>query len=342
MANDYHSIHRTIQAGEIASVYFFYGDEPYPIDHLIQCLIHRVLDPATRDFNYDSFCGYGTDIEGLIAIACSFPMMAERRLVILKDVQQLSPSDRNRLIQYVQSPMETTCLILVSNKADRRQKFWGSLTNDSVWMESKSLYENQTVEWIQNHLQRSQITIEQEAAKLLVQHVGSSLWNLYHELDKLSTYAWGKQKLDRNDVLKVVGMSREYNTWEFTDAVARRDTSEALKILSHLMDAKQSPVGLIMDLTRRMLILIRLQLCHQQAIPQNETAKYLGLRPYFLRLFSQQARKFTLKETRQALEILYRADESIKTGLLDPVMAMTLVVYDLTQKKHRFFNDLKT
>ncbi|MBN2103379.1 DNA polymerase III subunit delta [bacterium] len=337
MLNDFHSILKEIEAGKIASVYFFYGEEPYPVDRLIRSLINCALDPATRDFNYDSFSGSGTDVEALIAIASSFPMMAERRVVIFKDIQQLSTPDRNRLLNYVCSPLESTCLILVSNGADRRKKFWSALTEHSVWIEFKPLYDNQAVEWILSRMRQNQIAIEEEAAKLLVQHVGTSLWNLHHELEKLITFAWGKQKLNRDDVLAVVGMSREYNTWEFTDAIARRNTTEALRILSHLMDTRQSPVGLIMDLTRRILILIRLKLCRERQISQDQTAKYLGLRPYFLRLFSQQAEKFTLDEAQYALEALHQADKSVKTGLLDPIMAMTLVVYDLTQRKHHFF-----
>lgn len=337
MPHDVRSVFNDIKTGKIAPVYFFFGEESYPIDHLVQQL-RDILDPSTRDFNFDYFSGDSVEVDGLVAIARSFPMMSEKRVVILNDVQRLSSSDRNRLMDYVLSPMDSTCLILLSERADRRQKFWSTLTDCSVWIESRPLYENQAVDWVVQRLQHRQIQIAQDAAKLLVQHVGTSLWNLHQELNKLTTYNCGKPALNRDDILAVVGISREYNIWELTDVIARRDTKQALLILSHLIDAKQSPVGMIMDLTRRILILIRIKLLSERHIPAEQMAKLVSLKPYFVKLFTEQALKFTLIEIQQALETLYQADRSIKSGLLDPVMAMTLIIFDVTRKnQYRFF-----
>lgn len=337
MSQDIRSIFHDIKAGKIAPVYFFYGEEPYPIDHSVKEL-QNILDPSTRDFNFDYFSGDAVEVDGLIAIARSFPMVSEKRLVILNDVQKLSSSDRNRLLDYVQRPMDSTCLILLSNQADRRQKFWSMLTEHSIWAESRPLYENQAADWVVQRLQNRQVRITQEAARLLVQHAGTSLWNLHQELNKLTTYCWGKTSLNRDDILAVVGVSREYNTWELTDAIARRDTKQALLILSQLTNAKQSPIGMIMDLTRRILILIRIKLLSERRVSSEQMVKLTGLKPYFVKLFTEQALKFSLDEIQQALETLYQADRSIKSGLLDPILAMTIIIFDVTQKKqYRFF-----
>ena len=337
MAKDYSTILKNIQAGTIDPVYFFYGDEPYPIDRMIRVLIDTQLEPSDRALNFDTFSGAGADMDGVIAIARSFPMIGTRRVVLIKGVQQLSSSDRDRLLAYVKSPMESTCLILVSKRADRRQKFWSTLTEHSVWIESKTLYDNQAVDWIMQKMRQYQVRISRDAANLLVQHVGTSLWNLHHELDKILTFAWGKKDIQRDDILAVVGLSREYNTWELTDAVARRDTAEALKILEHLIDTRQSAVGMIIDLTRRMLILSRLRLYMDERAGTDQIARTLKLKPYFIKLFTQQARQFTLNEMQSSLEVLYQADQAIKTGLLHPAMAMTMVVHDLTRKGCSFF-----
>jgi DNA polymerase-3 subunit delta len=335
MAQDIRSVFKDIEAGKIAPVYFFYGDEPYPIEHLVRHLL-KTLDPSTRDFNCDRFDGGDADIEGIIAIARSYPMMSERRIVLIRDLQKCSTKDRNRLLDYVKEPVDSTCLILISSHADRRQKFWSALTAGCIWVESKTLYENQAVQWVMERVTHSKAQITQDAAKLLVEQVGTSLWNLHQEIEKLMTFVWGKSRLTRDDVIAVVGLSREYNPWELTDAVARRETKEALHILASLIESRTSAVGLIMDLTRRILILARLKLCMEQAAG-DQLVKQMGLRPYFIKLFSDQARRFSFSEIQDALEALHQADESIKSGLLDPATAMTLIVYDITQKKEGYF-----
>ena len=335
MAHDIRSVFNEIKAGKIAPVYFFYGDEPYPIDHLVQHLL-KTLDPQTRDFNCDRFEGGDGDIEGIIAVARSYPMMSERRIVLIRDLQKCSTKERNRLLDFLKTPVDTTCMILISSHADRRQKFWSALTAGSVWIESKTLYENQAVQWVMERVTHRNAHITQDAAKLLVEQVGTSQWNLHHEIDKLMTFAWGKNRLTRDDVIAVVGLSREYNTWELTDAVARRETKEAMQILARLIEVRTSAAGLIMDLTRRILMLARLKLMMEQA-SGDRLIRQMGLKPYFVRLFSEQARRFTFREIQDALEALYRADEGIKSGLMKPSTAMTLIVYDITQKKDGYF-----
>ncbi|MBN1779642.1 DNA polymerase III subunit delta [bacterium] len=333
MAEDFRSLLNQVNAGKIAPVYFFYGDEPYPVDKIVRLILQKVLDPATRDFNFDSFQGEEAEMDQVIAVARSFPMMSDRRAVLVKSLQKFTPSDRNKLLDYVRSPLESSCLVLVADKADRRQKFWGELAANSLWVESKTLYENQAVEWVIQQARKYEAEISQDAARMMVQQVGCSLWNLAHEIEKLLTFAWGKKRLGREDVLMVVGLSREYNTWEFTDAVARRDTRESIRILVHLMDSKQSAVGIIMDLSRRMLILMRLKLLAEKRVPQDQAARQAGLRPYFARLFAEQSGLFTVEEIRQAVQSLYLADLAVKTGRLDPLMTLTLLVYELTQSR---------
>jgi len=136
-----------------------------------------------------------------------------------------------------------------------------------------------------------------------------------------------------------VGFSRKYNRWELTDAVGRKDLESALVVLKRLMEEGQSPAGLIMDLTRRVFLLMQIRVLSEKGLAQAEVAKTLNLRPYFMRLYMDHVRRFTTEELERAVTILLRADLSIKTGTMHPNLAMTLVVHDLVWglSKTRFF-----
>jgi len=336
---DYHQIKSGIQQGRLAPVYFFFGEEIRPIDTLIRELVARATDPTTRDFNCDILDSENADIDRVLAILSSFPMMADRRLVVLKSVEKLSSSEMEKLSARIESPVPSACLALTAGKIDRRKKFYAHLIEHSQWLECKPLYENQAVAWVKREMQERGLTIREEAAAFLVQTVGTSLNALSQEMDKLQTYAWNAQAIDLATVLAVAGFSRNYNTWEFTDAIARKDAARALSILRYLLQDRQSPAGMLIDLSRRMIQLLHIRLLLEERIPEAQILSHTGLRPFFAKLYIAQARLFNSAELDEAVRILVRADQALKSGWMDPELIMTMVTHDLIlgSRGKRFF-----
>ena len=339
---EYQELKREIGEGKLSPVNFFFGEEVYFIEELVGKIVEKGTEPATRDFNYDVLQGEEVNGEVVVALASSFPMMTERRVVVLKSVQKLSSSDKKRILAYVQAPLESTCFVLTAGKVDRRQSFYANLVKHSRWAECKALYENQAVEWVKGHLRGKGITLSHEGATLLVQQVGTSLWSLFHEIEKLFTFSWGKKNLELEDVAEVVGFSRKFNTWELTDAVGRKDLGSALDVLKRLLEEGQSPAGLIMALTRRIFLLMQIRAMSERGLSQERVARTLNLRPHFTKRYMDQVRRFTTEELKTAVIILLRADLYIKTGYMKPNLVMTLVVRDLVRgaSKIRFFESL--
>lgn len=256
---EYAELIREIQSGRIRPVVFLFGDETYWMDMAIRLLREKTVSPETRDFNEDILYAEETDGEAVIQAASSFPLMAERRLVVVKSIQKFNAEDRKRLLLYAQAPLQSTCLVCTANDVDRRQSFWSEFTRITASAECKILYENQAAAWVEKAVGSRGGRITSEAALALVQQAGVSLWNLSHEVEKLLTFAHGKKQLDLEDVEAVAGFSRKYANWDFTDAVGGKQLARALDILRKLLEEKSSAVGLIMDLHRRVLLLLRMR-----------------------------------------------------------------------------------
>lgn len=338
---DYNELKKEIESGNPALVYFFFGEEMFFIDQLVRKIVETVTDLTTKDFNCDLFDGDQVEGETVVNAASSFPMMADRRVVVLKSVQKLSMSDKNRILTYVQSPLESTCFVCTANKIDRRNRFYSSLIKQSHWLESKKLYENQAVDWVKKQLQAKGVTLSHEGATFMVQQVGTSLWNLFHEIEKILTFTRGKNRLNLEDITAVVGLSRGYNAWELTEAVGRKDFSRALVILKHLMEAGQSPVGIIMDLSRRISLFMRIRALLDQGMSADRISKTLGLRSYFAGQYMNQIRHFAADDLAFAVDVLLQSDAYIKTGYLSPNVVMTLMIHDLIRgSEGRFFTEV--
>ncbi len=326
---DFKTVKNKIREKKFDPLYFFFGDEDYLIDILITLIREKVVDPQTKDFNYDFL--YGDDVNGqdIINIALSLPMMTDYRLVILKSVQKLSPSDRKILERYLDSPANTTVLVLTANKIDRRKKFYANLVKKSIWVECNPIYEKTAISWIIKEFKKHKVEISRTAASLMVELAGTSLRSLHNEIEKIITYIQEKKSVDEKDISQVVGIYGNYNLWDLTDAVGNKDNHLAYKILVNFLEEGISPPLLLMELTRRILLLMKIRLMLEQGMNRHAIQNVIHFNNYFLNLYLNQANNFTLSELRKGLQALQIADRYLKTGYIKPEMVLTLIIHDL-------------
>ncbi len=325
------SILHKIQKKQFDPVYLFYGDEPLFIDQLLKTFKENAADRQTEDFNFDQMSADQVDGEAIVNLCASFPMMSDYRVVIVKSVQKLSATDKKKIAEYVNAPVDTTLLVLTANKIDKRQKFYATLVKNSVNFESKPLYENQAIQWVGDTLREKSIHIDAKGAELLVQQAGTSLWLLYHELEKLKTYCWGKKHISFEDVAAIVGFSRKYNTWELVDSAGGKNLKKAFEIMNSMLEEGASAVGLIMQFVQRIILLLKIRTALDLGYKESHIIQSFKLRPYFAKLYIEQAGHFKIEQLHHGLHCFKEADYNIKTGRVKPVMALTLAVYEFVK-----------
>ena len=108
--------------GHFAPVYLFYGEEDFLIKKYEAEIKKKALEPGEDDFNLDIFYANEADGAKIINAASSYPIMATRRVVIARNIEQLSATSMQILAKYVQKPSETTCLVLTARKLDTKKK----------------------------------------------------------------------------------------------------------------------------------------------------------------------------------------------------------------------------
>ena len=225
---------RDVQAGKFSPVYCFMGDEDYYIDNLSQYIADRALKPEERDFNYDLLYGAETRANDIIAIARQFPMMADRRVVLVREFQALA--DKETLAAYVKNPNPTTILILCHKhgKLDARRALAQEIKRQGVLFESKRLYDRELPGFVTKYMQRKQKAIEPAAVQMLCDHVGSDLSRLVAEMDKLlMALPQGETRVGAALVEELTGMSKDFNSFELQNALAVRDVYKANQIVKY-------------------------------------------------------------------------------------------------------------
>ena len=225
----YETIMRDLKARHFSPIYILMGDESYYIDKISDYIAEHVLRPEERDFNQTVVFGSDISASQIVDSAKVFPMMAEKRVVIVKEAQNLKGTEP--LVKYFKQPVVSTVLVLChkNGSIDKRKKIIpAAQVGGAVIFESKKLYERELPGFITSYFMQHEITVEQKAAQMIADHVGADLHKLTSELDKiLISFSEAERMVTPEIVEKEIGVSKDFNAFELRSAIIQRDVYKA-------------------------------------------------------------------------------------------------------------------
>ncbi len=238
MTSTYYQLAKDFQKRSFVNIYLFYGDEPYYIDELSDYLTEHVLTDTEKEFNQTVL--YGRDSTAAHVVNCSkqFPMIGETQLVVLREAQDMDikkEENLSLLLSYINRPLQSTILVICYKYKAPPAKLIKILaaSEKAVTIESKRKYENEMPAWITAQVKNSGYSISDKAAIMLVEYLGTNLEKINNELSKLYINL-PKGKAITEDVIELyIGISKDYNIFEFQKALAKKDVLKVNKIANH-------------------------------------------------------------------------------------------------------------
>jgi DNA polymerase-3 subunit delta len=333
------ALHTAIKKRVFDPVYYLFGDDDFQKEGASRDLVEAAVDPSTRDFNLEIRRASELDAEGLDALLSTPPMLAERRVVVLRDVDKLKKGARALLERYLTRPAHDTVLILVAPAGAKADK---ALSERATAVEFAPLTGDRLPKWIVHHAKTALgRDITPEAVTLLAEAVGNDLAQLAVELEKLTSYS--NDTIDEHAVSDVVGVRRGESLGDLLDAVAAKDARAALGLIPIVMQLpKTTAVSIIMALTTQTLAIAYAEAALASGVSQRnlfaelmtllkETGAYPG-RPWgeAVTSWAKHTSRWTGAELDRALAALLSADAAIKeTRLSTPEQLLTTLVLAL-------------
>ncbi len=312
----YEDIASAFRQGRFQPLYFFYGNEPFLIEELQDILLEHALAPHERDFNLDIAYGPDTDAQRVLALCASWPVMSERRVVIVRDFDKLKD---NRLFkEYAERPNPAAVVVLVcGSKPDRSRHPYRALREHAVAMESKPLYSNQTPGWIKRRAKKQGYEITQEAAQMLADYTGNDLGAVVREIEKLGTYIGGRETISADDIVRASGHSRGFNVFELQKAIGERRGQDAFRIMERMLQRASNERGeaimIVSVLNAWFMKLWKLSACGP-SMPKKDMARHIGVSPFFLKDYQTGLRRYKTPAIRNAFAVLLATDYELKGG----------------------------
>ena len=326
----YEQVETALKHGNFSPLYFLYGDEYYLIDRLQQLILAGVLQPHERDFNLDIVYGADATAQQVLALCNSFPVMAERRVVVVRDFEKVD--DNERLAAYAGQPNPTAIVAFVCrDRPNLRTEPYRSLNRLAVSCECKTLRPAQMASWIKRYSTSLGLDMQDRAAHMLADYTGPDLQTAAGEVEKLRTFVGEGNAIRGEDVIIASGQTREYNVFEFQKAIGERRAADALTIAERLLQQSANPrseaIRTVTVLSAYFTKLWKLTNCQSKRIPPSGMAQRIGVPPYFIQEYLQSLRYYAPASIRQALRRLLAADFEMKGGSTrDEYLVMSLLI----------------
>lgn len=305
-------------------LYLLHGDEPYYIDKVSDYIEENALSPSDRSFNQFVFFGKDLTVPALISHAKRFPMMAERQLILVKEAQGLQGIEQKEmqvaLENYAKNPLTSTVLVLVFKaSADERKTWVKTFDKTGILMTSKKFYDNKIPDWILEYCHEHGLKISRKAIEMLVENVGNDLKRLASEIDKIMLNLRIDEEINAQVVEKYVGISKEYNYFEFQKALINRDVLRANQIINFFAsNPKDNPLAPIVLLLYNFFSKVLLTHATQDKSERN-LAVVLGVNPFFTKDYVSAVRNYNLSKVVQIIGEIKKLDlksKGVESGSL--------------------------
>lgn len=296
-------------------VYYFYGEEKYLIYRLQELLVSEALEPHEHDFNLTIVYGAEADAKAVVSECASFPLMAQRRVVLIREFEKMIGNEL--FVSYTKNPNPSS-IVVISSAGKGNENPYRAIASAAESAKFEALREYAVPGWIKREFESRGYKLKADAAQMLAQLAGSDLRTLSTEIEKLVAYTGDRTDILSDDVLEVGGHSREYNVFELQKLVGERKFKESARIMERMLQVSSNPTGMTL-MTVSILYsyfnkLAKLAGCQPLQVTPKELAKMAGVSSYFLKDYLAALKRFTVDDLEAASAALLAGDFEMKGG----------------------------
>ncbi|MEH7272879.1 DNA polymerase III subunit delta [Neobacillus vireti] len=332
-------IWKQIKQREIAPIYLLYGTEAFLINETKQMLLNQVLNEDEMDFNFTAYDLEETPIETALEDAETFPFLGEKKVIFLHNPKFLTAEkqkekiDHNlsRLEAYIKEPAPYTVLVISApyEKLDERKKITKELKRTAVTVEAKKLNEFELKNWVKERAKANGIIFESDALERLLTLVGTNMFMITSEVDKLALYASDDKKINASMVEKLVSRSLEQNIFTLIEKVVQRKPEDALRIYYDLLKQNEEPIKILALLAGQFRLIYQVKELSRRGYGQQQMAGFLKAHPFRVKLAAGQANQFTDEDLTNLMTMLANADHQMKTGGMNKSLLIEMLLFKI-------------
>jgi len=328
-------------------LYILSGQDDYSLSESLEDIKRGIGDQSLLAANTTTLDGPQMTLDQLRTVCETLPFLAERRLVIVKGLlERFEPRGRptrrkkttrvtnhqnehKSLGTYISQLPDSTILVLIDSKITSKNPLFSTLSTKAKVKSFPPLRGTRLRQWIQRHVMEEGSTISSQAVALLAKLVGSNLWTMANEINKLILFTSGRS-IEEADVKMVVSYAQQDSVFAMVDAILEFKVGLAEQLLHQLLQRGASSAYLLVMLARQARMIVRVKELRNQRMSEAKIRNKLGLTAEFAwRKTIEHAKRYPLERIKEVYYKLLEADLSIKTGKYDGELALNILIAEL-------------
>ncbi len=312
---------RTLSSeGPTSALYLFYGAESYLVSEALNRVIRAVFPAGRDDLNMATFDGREHDGTEVCSAASVVPMLAPKRVVVVRNAHRFSADSWRQLAEWAEDPAPTTVLVMEAEKVDKRQKSLKALLKLPAVsaVHFPELRERETTQWVARQASRHGLTLARDVPAWLVEAIGTRLSDLDHALERIDLYL-GKaedRRVPLETAMEVVSDTRTRSVFELMDALFARRADAALAQFSRMLLHGESAIRVVALAAGQFRSLLLARDALSRGLSGSALASAAGIPPFRTRDVTAAAQRFSMEELYAIHEEIAAADHLLKSSRL--------------------------
>lgn len=303
--------------GEVLPVYVISGTERYLRDLLVHAIRDAALAGGLAELNEDKFTAGEGSVDRLLSAARTVPMMAKRRFVLLRSADRWESNEGedsplDQIGEYAKKPADTTCLVVVADRLDKRRRLAALARKEGFFIECEPLPARELPQFVVEQAKARGHTIDVDAAALVAELAGPELGPVVDAVERLSLHSGPGNPITEDAVADCVARIRTADTWQLVDAVGRRDLGTSLRLLADVYDPRDRGLPVLGALAWSVRQLARVQAAMDAGASPDDAARRAGVMPFRVREIVSRAKQLRSAETQRWLMVLAETDVALK------------------------------
>lgn len=301
----------------MGNLYFFYGEEEYLKEYYADEVKKQVVAGDFADFNEERFIGKNFEMMSLKNAVESMPMMAEKKLIVLRDsglFKAEASAQKESLEALLQNLPDTVCFVIMEKEVDQRGRLYKLVKKRGLVVEFKYQKTADLLAWVARVSGASKKKMEKEDIYYLLEHCDAGMMSLKNELEKLIDFCKNKTMMTKADIDQVCTKSLESRVFKMIDALMAKEQQLVFQYMREIQALKEPGIKILTLLYRHFSSVLRAKLLLEEGLPASGIASTLGIAPFIAERYARQSRHLTLKHLHNAIKSCARIDVQIKSG----------------------------
>ncbi|MCI9346216.1 MAG: DNA polymerase III subunit delta [Lachnospiraceae bacterium] len=313
-----------IREGNLKQVYLLCGEEAY-LRRQYRDRVKKALLGDGDLMNLNCFEGKGIVPGEVIDLAQTMPFLAERRVLVIEN-SGFFKRGGEALAEYLADPATSAYFLFVETEIDKRSRLYKAAAARGRVIECKTPDEGVLKRWVVELLAKENKRITQRDLDLFLEKTGTDMENIRGEVEKLVCYCLDREAVSAQDIEAVCVRQIGSRIFDMVEAVADKKQRRAMELYYDLLTLKEPPMRILFLIARQFNLLLQVKELKNKGYDTRSIGEKVGLKGFIAGKYVSQAAKFKEAELRQALTDCVETEEAVKTGRMNDVMSVELLI----------------